>query len=83
MSPHQSFWDFVRILAPGKFFEPFPTKVFDVERFNGAMNLWLKSWISNPGVPFSKALGGSKVNFPPSEDDKMSTRNSWKLTNKK
>ena len=42
-------------------------------------------WISNPGVPCSKPLGGSKVDsaFHPSKVDKMSTRNFWELSGKK
>ena len=49
--------------------------------------LWslTRRWISNPGVPCSKPLGGSKVDsaFHPSEVDKMSTRNYWELSGKK
>ena len=39
----------------------------------------------NPGIPDSKTLGGSKVNSAvhPSEVDKISTRNLWKLRGKK
>ena len=42
-------------------------------------------WISNPEVPCSKPLGGSKVDlaFHPSKVDKMSTRNFWELSGKK
>ena len=40
---------------------------------------------SNPGVPFSKPLGGSKVDsaFHPSAVNKVSTRNFWGLSGKK
>ena len=42
-------------------------------------------WIPNPGVPWSKPLGGSKVDsaFHPSEVDKMSTRSFWEISGKK
>ena len=42
-------------------------------------------WISNPEVPCSKPLGGSKVDSAvhPSEVDKMSTKDFWKLSGKK
>ena len=45
----------------------------------------VKALDSNPEVPCSKPLGGSKVNsaFYPSEGDKMSTRNFWKLSGKR
>ena len=45
----------------------------------------LRCWIPNPGVLCSKPVGGSKVNsaFHPSEVDKMSSRNFWKLSDKK
>ena len=45
----------------------------------------IRRWIPNPGVPYSKPLGGSKVDsaFHPSEVDKMSTRNFWELSGKK
>ena len=41
--------------------------------------LWLRCWISNPGVQCSKPLGGSKIDsaFHPSKVDKISTRNIW------
>ena len=41
--------------------------------------------IPNPGVPYSKPLGGSKVKsaVQPSEVDKMSTRDFWELSGKK
>ena len=44
-----------------------------------------RRWIPNPGVSWSKPLGGSKVDsvFHPSEVDKMSTRNFWELSGKK
>ena len=47
--------------------------------------LVFRRWISNPGVPCSKPLGGSKVDsaFHPSEVNKMSTRNFWGLNDKK
>ena len=53
--------------------------------WDGAMAQWLSHWIPNPGVSYSKPLGGSKVNsaFHPSEVDKMSTRNFWELSGKK
>ena len=43
-----------------------------------------RRWIPNPGVPYSKPLGGSKVDsaFHPSEVGKMSTRNFWELSGK-
>ena len=42
-----------------------------------ALSCWLRCWISNPGVPYSKPLGGSKVNsaFHPYKVHKMSTSN--------
>ena len=45
----------------------------------------VKALDSNPEVLCSKPLGGSKVNsaFYPSEGDKMSTRNFWKLSGKR
>ena len=45
----------------------------------------LSRWIPNPGVPYLKPLGGSKVDsaFHPSEVDKMSIRNFWELSGKK
>ena len=48
-----------------------------------AVALCLRRWIPNPGVPCSKPLGGSKGNsaFHPTEDDQLSTRNSWKPGN--
>ena len=51
----------------------------------GAMAKWLRRWITNPGVPYSKPLGDSKVDsaFYPSEIDKMSARNFWELSGKK
>ena len=44
-----------------------------------------RRWISNPGVPCSKPLDGSKVDsaFYPSEVNKMSTRTFWELSSKK
>ena len=47
--------------------------------------IYMRYWIPNSGVLFSKPLGGSKVNpaFHPSEVNKMSTRNLWELTDKK
>ena len=47
-----------------------------------SMAQWLRCQILNPGVSYSKPLGGSKVDsaFPPSEIDKMSTRNFWELS---
>ena len=44
-----------------------------------------ESFKGNPGVPWSKPLGGSKVDsaFPPSKVDKMSTRNFWERNGKK
>ena len=52
---------------------------------HGAMAWWLRRWITNPGVPCSKPLGGSKVDsaFHPSEVDKMSTRKFWELNGRK
>ena len=49
------------------------------------MAKWLSRWISNPGVPCSNPLGGSKVDsvFHSSEVDKMSTRDIWELSGKK
>ena len=49
------------------------------------VKVWLRCWISNPGVPCSKPLGGFKVNlaFHPSDVDKMSARNIWELSGKK
>ena len=46
------------------------------------MAWWLKCWIANPGVSWSKPLGASKVGavFHPSEVDKMSTKNFWGLS---
>ena len=46
---------------------------------------WLSHWIPNPGVPYSKPLGGSKVDsaFHPSKVHKISTRNFWELSGKK
>ena len=51
---------------------------------HGAMTQWLKCQISNPGVPCSRPLSGSKVDsaFHPFEVDKMSTRNFWELSGK-
>ena len=48
-------------------------------------NKRLRRWISNPGVPCSKTLGGSKVDsaFHPSDVDQMSTRNFRELSGKK
>ena len=45
------------------------------------MTLWLWHWISIPGVPSSKPLGGSKIDsiFQSSKVDKMSTTNSFGL----
>ena len=53
----------------------------NVRNGHGAMAYWLRCWISNPGVPCSKPLGGSKVDsdFHLSEVDKMSTRNIWEF----
>ena len=47
--------------------------------------MWLRPWIPNPQVPFSKPLGGSEVDsaFHLSKVDKMSTRNFWELSGKK
>ena len=44
--------------------------------------LVVKVLVPNPGVPWSKPLGGSKVDsaFRLSEVDKMSTRNFWELS---
>ena len=49
------------------------------------MAQWLRRWILNPGVPYSKPLGGSKVDlaFNFSEVDKMSTRGFWEPSDKK
>ena len=49
------------------------------------MAKWLRRRIPNPGVPWSKPLGGSKVDsvFYPSEVDKMSITNFWELSDKK
>ena len=41
-----------------------------------SLSVWLRNWISNPGVPCSKLLGG----FHLYEIDKMSTRNFWELS---
>ena len=43
------------------------------------LHKWLRCWIPNPGVPWSKPLGGFKVDsaFHPSEVVKMSTKNIW------
>ena len=48
-------------------------------------DLVIKVLDSNPGIPGSKPLGGSKVNSAghPSEVDKISTRNLWELSGKK
>ena len=50
-------------------------------------NVFTEQWPSgsNPGVPCSKPLGGSKVDsaFHPYEVDKMSTSNFWELNGKK
>ena len=56
-----------------------------IQLLHGAMAQWLRRWISNPGVPCSKPLGGSKVDsaFHSSEVDKMSTRNFLELSGKK
>ena len=45
----------------------------------------LGCWIPNPGVLCSKPLGGFRLNsaFHPSKVDQMSTRNLWKLSDKK
>ena len=45
----------------------------------------LRRWIPNPGVPFSKPLGGFKFDsvFHPSEVDKMRTRNFRDLSGEK
>ena len=45
----------------------------------------IECWIPNPEVPCSKPLGGSKVDSAvhPSEVDKMSTKDFWKLSGKK
>ena len=50
------------------------------------MYCWMiRCWIPNPGVLFSKLLGGSKVDsaFHPFKVDKMSTRHFWELSGKK
>ena len=49
------------------------------------MALWLRRWIPNPGVPYSKPLDGSKVESAvhPSEVDEMSTMDFWELSGKK
>ena len=45
----------------------------------------LRCWITNPGTPYSKPLGCSKVDavFHPSEVDQISTRNFWELNGEK
>ena len=53
--------------------------------FYGAMAYWLRCWTANAGVPYSKPMGGSKVDsaFHPSEVNKMSTKNFWDLSGEK
>ena len=50
-----------------------------------AMAQWLRHWIPNTGVSYSKPLSDSKVNsaFHPSKYDKMSTRNTWGPSSKR
>ena len=45
----------------------------------------VKTLDSQPGIPCSKPLGGSKVDsvFHPSEVDKMNTGSYWELSGKK
>ena len=45
----------------------------------------VNSWITNPGVPCSKALGASKFEsvYHPSEVDQISTKNFSELRGKK
>ena len=64
------------------------SKIFKYTLVNankGTFSIPRRHWISNPGVPCSNLLGDSKVHstFHPSEVDKMSTRNIWKLSGKK
>ena len=49
------------------------------------MARWLRRWIPNPEPRVREPLGGSKVNsaFHLSEVDKLGTRNSWELNDKK
>ena len=51
----------------------------------GAMAKWLRHWTPNPGVSYSKPLGGTKVDsaLHPSEVNKMNTRNFWERSGKK
>ena len=53
--------------------------------FDRAMAYWLRCWVPNPEVLYSKPLGGSEVDsvFHPSEVDKMSNRDFWELSGKK
>ena len=48
-------------------------------------SLFNKCWVPNPRIPFSKPLGGSKVDsaFHLSEVDRTSNKNFWKLSGKK
>ena len=48
---------------------------------NEAMAKWLRHWIPNPGVLCTKPVSGSKVDLAlyPSEVNKISARNFWKL----
>ena len=50
-----------------------------------AMAYWLRCWVPNPGIPYSKPLGDSKVDsaFHPSQVDQMSIKNFWELSGEK
>ena len=50
--------------------------------FENSTNGWLRCWIPNSGIPYSKPLSGSNVDSAPlpSEVDQMSTSNFWELS---
>ena len=60
-------------------------KIFEMVQKSDSKIVWLRYWIPNPGVPWSKPLGGSEVDSTLhfSEVDKMSTKNVWELGGKK
>ena len=60
-------------------------QITDFEKLSFLVEVTFKVLDSNPEVPCSKPLGGSKVDsaFHPSEFDKISTRNFWELSGEK
>ena len=79
---HLWIWNFIRCTNK---VTSFSVNIALLSQFHCILTLLSKRWVSNPGVPSSKPLGGSKVDsaFLPSEIDKMSFRNSWELSGKK